>query len=94
MQIIADKHQNTEVLETCAKTLEVLCNEGNAIICTKCDLHRSTLIDNIVKKYKEAMDDWNAVIDSVRNTPYHNYYSGLKNYALDRSFQGMNLRAN
>lgn len=65
MQLIADKHQNTEVLETCAKTLEVLCNESNAIICTKCDVQRSTLIDNIVKKYREAMDDWNAVIESV-----------------------------
>ncbi|XP_065216045.1 cohesin subunit SA-2 isoform X3 [Planococcus citri] len=64
MQLIADKHQNTDVLETCAKTLEVLCNESNAIICTKCDVQRSTLIDNIVKKYREAMDDWNAVIES------------------------------
>ena len=66
MQVIADKHQVTEVLETCAKTLEVLCNENNAIICTKCDVQRSTLIDNIVKKYREAMDDWNAVIESVK----------------------------
>lgn len=61
---VAEKHHDTDVLETCAKTLEVLCTEGNAIY-TRCDVQRSTLIDTIVNKYKEAMDEWNCLIEGA-----------------------------
>ncbi|XP_075217243.1 stromal antigen isoform X2 [Lycorma delicatula] len=59
---IAEKHHDTEVLETCAKTLEVLCTEGNAIY-SRCDVQRSTIIDAVVNKYREAMDEWNSLIE-------------------------------
>lgn len=59
-----EKHHDTDVLETCAKTLEYLCTDGNAIY-TRCDVQRSTLVDAIVNKYKEAMDEWNCLIEGV-----------------------------
>nr|CAD7196855.1 unnamed protein product [Timema douglasi] len=59
---IVEKLHDTEVLETCAKTLEQLCTEGNAIY-TRCDVARSTLIDMIVNKYKEAVDEWRSLIE-------------------------------
>ncbi|XP_046686815.1 cohesin subunit SA-1-like isoform X2 [Homalodisca vitripennis] len=61
---VVEKHHDTDVLETCAKTLEVLCTDGNAIY-TRCDVQRSTLVDTIVNKYKEAMDDWNCLIEGA-----------------------------
>ncbi|CAH0773701.1 unnamed protein product [Bemisia tabaci] len=65
MNGIAEKHQDKDVLETCAKTLELLCSEDNAIIYTRCDVKRSTLIDTLVNKYREAMDDWNSLIEGA-----------------------------
>lgn len=64
IQTITEKHHDTDVLETCAKTLELLCTEGFAIY-TRCDVQRSTLIDNIVNKYKEAIDEWTSLIEGV-----------------------------
>ncbi|XP_065166876.1 cohesin subunit SA-1 isoform X2 [Atheta coriaria] len=58
---IAQVHHEPEVLETCAKTLEILCSEGHAIY-TRCDVSRSTIIDVIVASYKEAIDDWRNLI--------------------------------
>ncbi|GAB0097039.1 SA [Sergentomyia squamirostris] len=54
-------HTDRNVLETCAKTLEFLCTEGSAIY-TKCDVARSTIIDQCVNRYKEAIDDWRTLI--------------------------------
>lgn len=64
IQTITEKQHDTEVLEMAAKTLEYLCTEGFAIY-TRCDVQRSTLIDSIVNKYKEAMDEWNSLIEGV-----------------------------
>ncbi|VEN54810.1 unnamed protein product [Callosobruchus maculatus] len=57
LKYIAQVHHEPEVLETLAKTLEILCTEGHSIY-TKCDVERSTIIDMIVENYKEAIDDW------------------------------------
>ncbi|XP_019873117.2 cohesin subunit SA-1 isoform X1 [Aethina tumida] len=54
---IAQVHHEPEVLETLAKTLEILSLEGHTIY-TKCDVARSTIIDVMVSSYKEAIDDW------------------------------------
>lgn len=54
---IAQVHHEPEVLETLAKTLEILCTEGHSIY-TRCDVARSTIVDMIVQSYKEAIDDW------------------------------------
>lgn len=61
IQKIVDRSTDNEVLDACAKTLEVLCTEGTAIF-TRCDVSRDTLIDTLVNKYKEAMDDWRSLI--------------------------------
>lgn len=54
-------HNDHDVLETCAKTLEFLCTEGSGIY-TKCDIARSNIIDQCVNRYKEAIDDWRNLI--------------------------------
>lgn len=59
-----DRSTDNDVLDACAKTLEFLCTEGTAIY-TRCDVARSTLIDTLVNKYKEAMDDWRSLIEGV-----------------------------
>lgn len=57
LKYIVQVHHEAEVLETLAKTLEILCTEGHSIF-TKCDVARSTIIDVIVSTYKDAIDDW------------------------------------
>ncbi|CAB0003318.1 unnamed protein product [Nesidiocoris tenuis] len=57
-----------------AKTLEYLCSEGFGIY-TKCDVQRSTLIDSIVNKYKEAMDEWNSLIEGEETPDDDETYS-------------------
>lgn len=64
IQNIVDRSTDNDVLDACAKTLEFLCTEGTAIY-TRCDVARSTIIDTLVNKYKEAMDDWRSLIEGV-----------------------------
>ncbi|XP_020708068.2 cohesin subunit SA-1 isoform X2 [Athalia rosae] len=68
IKVIVEKIHDTEVLDTAAKTLEHLCIERHAIY-TRCDVARSTLIDMIVNKYKEAIDEYRSLIqgDEVPN---------------------------
>lgn len=61
---MADKHSDTEVLETAAKTLEILCNDDYTIY-SRCDIARSSLLDMVVNKYKEANDEYLTLIDGV-----------------------------
>ncbi|XP_065348255.1 cohesin subunit SA-2-like [Cloeon dipterum] len=62
IQDLVERHTDTEVLESCAKTLETLCCENLAIY-TRCDVARSTLIDMIVNKFKESLDEYNSLIE-------------------------------
>ena len=64
IQEVPDKHSDTEVLETAAKTLELLCKEEYAIY-SRCDIARSSLLDMIVNKYKEANDEYINLLDGV-----------------------------
>ncbi|XP_063242671.1 cohesin subunit SA-1 isoform X2 [Bacillus rossius redtenbacheri] len=59
---IVENLHDSDVLETCSKTLELLCTQGNAIF-TRCDVARSTLLDMVVNKYKEAVDEWRSLIE-------------------------------
>lgn len=59
-------HTDPDVLETCAKTLEYLCTEGTAIF-TTCDIERSNIIDECVKRYMEAIDEWRNLIEGSSN---------------------------
>jgi len=61
-----ERHSDTEVLEACAKTFETLCADNLAIY-TRCNVARSTLIDMLVNKFKEALDEYNSVIKGVIN---------------------------
>lgn len=64
IQEVPDKHSDTEVLETAAKTLELLCKDEFAIY-SRCDVARSSLLDMIVNKYKEANDEYINLLDGV-----------------------------
>ena len=46
LQEVVDKHSDKEVLETCAKTLERLCDDRHAIY-SRCDIARSRLLDMV-----------------------------------------------
>ncbi|KAM7358049.1 stromal antigen [Cochliomyia hominivorax] len=61
MSYIMSVHNDRDVLETCAKTLEYLCREGSATY-TRCDVARSNIIDNAVNKYKDSIEDWRNLI--------------------------------
>lgn len=50
-----------QVLEACSKCYECLCYEEYAIA-GKCDVARKTLIDSLVVKFKEAMQDFFAEV--------------------------------
>ena len=57
IQDIVEKHTNSEVLENCSKVLENFCNEDYGIA-RKCNVSRSTLIDKLVEKYKDAFQSF------------------------------------
>jgi cohesin complex subunit SA-1/2 len=57
IQEIVDKHSETEVLEACALTLEVLCDDKFAIY-SRCDIARSRLLDMVTNNYKESVDEY------------------------------------
>lgn len=51
-----------EVLETCARTLEVLCSDAHAVY-TRCNVERATITDMCVNRYKEAVDDYRSLLE-------------------------------
>ena len=65
MENVVERHAETEVLENCAKTLEILCTEDHAIY-SRCDVTRSTLIDKLVNKLREVLDEYNTLVAGVR----------------------------
>lgn len=54
---IVEKHTSMEVLEACSKCLECLCNEEFAIA-GRCEVSKKTLIDALVIKLKQAVQDF------------------------------------
>lgn len=60
IQDIVEKHTDAEVLEACSKTYEALCSEDYAIN-TRCSVARSTLIDALVHKYREATEEYTSL---------------------------------
>ncbi|XP_059146359.1 cohesin subunit SA-1-like isoform X2 [Physella acuta] len=54
---IVEKHTGSEVLEACSKCLECLCNEEFAIA-GKSEVSKKTLIDALVIKLKQAVQDY------------------------------------
>lgn len=92
MDHIMSKHTDRDVLETCAKTLEFLCIEGSAIY-TKCDVARSTIIDQCVNRYKDSIDDWRTLIagEEVPNEDeIYNVVSSLKKVSILFSCHNLN----
>jgi cohesin complex subunit SA-1/2 len=63
MQNVVETYTETEVLEICAITLEVLCDEDHAIY-SRCDVI-STLMNRLFNKLREVLDSHVALINSV-----------------------------
>ncbi|XP_045490724.1 cohesin subunit SA-1 [Pieris rapae] len=59
---IVSTHTEAEVIETCGKTLEVLCSEQCAVY-SRCNVARATVTDHCVNRYKEAVDDYRSLIE-------------------------------
>jgi len=59
-----ERHTDTEVLEACAKTFETLCADNLAIY-MRCNVARSTLINMLVNKLNEALDEYNYFMEGV-----------------------------
>ncbi|XP_066593288.1 cohesin subunit SA-1 isoform X2 [Prorops nasuta] len=92
IRTIVEKMHDTEVLDTAAKTLEHMCIEGHAIF-TKCDVARSTLIDSIVNKYKEAIDEYRNLIEGNEipdEDEIFNVVQSLKKVSIFYSCHNMN----
>ncbi|CAH0694379.1 unnamed protein product [Spodoptera exigua] len=51
-----------DVLETAARTLELLCREHCAVY-SRCNVARATVTDMCVNRYKEAIDDYRSLIE-------------------------------
>jgi cohesin complex subunit SA-1/2 len=65
IQIVVERHTEREVLENCAKTLEVLCTEHHAIY-SRCDVIRSTVIDLLVNNLLEVLNVYETLNAAVR----------------------------
>lgn len=89
---IMQSHNDKDVLETCAKTLEFLCTEGSAIY-TRCDIARSNIIDQCVNRYKEAIDDWRNLIageETPNEDETYNIVISLKKVSILYSCHNLN----
>lgn len=81
-----------DVLETCAKTLELLCTEGSAIY-TRCDVSRANIIDQCINRYKESIDDWRNLIAGEEvpdEDEIYNVIISLKKVAILYSCHNLN----
>ncbi|KAL3283155.1 hypothetical protein HHI36_006308 [Cryptolaemus montrouzieri] len=89
---IVQVHHEPEVLETLAKTLEILCTEGHSIY-TRCDVARSTIVDMIVTSYKDAIDDWRNLLlgeETPNADETFNVVSSLKKVSMFYACHNLN----
>ncbi|KAK9879473.1 hypothetical protein WA026_006542 [Henosepilachna vigintioctopunctata] len=89
---IVQVHHEPEVLETLAKTLEILCTEGHSIY-TRCDVARSTIVDMIVTSYKDAIDDWRNLLlgeETPNADETFNVLSSLKKVSMFYACHNLN----
>ncbi len=54
LQDVVSKHNEPQVLDECSKCLSYLCDEENSIY-IKCNLIRSTILDELVSSFNNAM---------------------------------------
>ncbi|UYV73194.1 STAG2 [Cordylochernes scorpioides] len=71
---VVERHNDTEVLEACAKTYEAMCHEELAIQ-SRCAVARGTLVDILVQKYRRANENFNPAVtvgqDEDEDQLYH-----------------------
>ena len=69
IQDIVSKHNSSDVLEECSKCLSYLCDEDNSIY-IKCNLIRSTILDDLVNSFNSAMSLFDQLTEVDENEMY------------------------
>ena len=69
IQDIVSKHNSSDVLEECSKCLSYLCDEDNSIY-IKCNLIRSTILDDLVSSFNSAMSLFDQLTEVDENEMY------------------------
>lgn len=69
---IVSAQTEAEVLETCGRTLETLCDSRCAVY-SRCNVARATLTDMCVNRYKEAIDEFRSLVEGV--STFHSHSS-------------------
>lgn len=78
---IVERHEDTDVLETCAKTYEALCSEELAVH-SRCMVSRGTLVDSLVGKYKNALTSYAAAGEEADEDEIYAVQSALKKVSI------------
>ncbi|KAG1650209.1 Cohesin subunit SA-1 [Nymphon striatum] len=78
---IVEKHTDTDVLEACSKTYEALCME-ELVIHSRCAVARGTLVDKLVNKYKDALEEYNQLGEEVDVDEIFAVKSSLKKISI------------
>ncbi|KAL3194332.1 hypothetical protein MRX96_016455 [Rhipicephalus microplus] len=81
IQEIVERHDNTEVLETCARTYEALCCEELAVH-SRCAVSRGTLIDSLVGRYKQALSAYSEAGEDADDDDIYAVQSALKKVSI------------
>ncbi|XP_076331165.1 cohesin subunit SA-1-like isoform X2 [Tachypleus tridentatus] len=74
---VVERHNDTEVLKSCAKTYEALCNEDLAIH-SRCAVSRGTLIDSLIHRYRQALNEYVEAGEEVDEDEIFTITSALK----------------
>jgi cohesin complex subunit SA-1/2 len=69
LQEIVNKHNDTSLLEECSKLLGYLCDEESSV-CSKCDITRSAILDDLVAKFQAAMRALDQLTEIDENEMY------------------------
>ncbi|CAN8018103.1 hypothetical protein HPB47_015182 [Ixodes persulcatus] len=81
IQEIVERHDDTEVLETCARTYEALCSEELAVH-SRCAVSRGTLVDSLVGRYKHALMAYAEAGEEADDDDIYAVQSALKKVSI------------
>ena len=67
MQQVAERREDSRVLEYCARALAVLCNESHGLH-VRCGLLRTTLLEKFSEDLRTLLSDDGIVVSKVINS--------------------------
>lgn len=90
-QTIMERHTDTDVLNACAKCLELLCSDTHAIG-SRCSVARDTLVDLTVTKCREAVDEFTSLVagsEEPNEDEIFSLVSSLKKVAIISTYHNL-----